>query len=224
MELNQNSTGILLQGGVSDWTINIIKEYQENFPKSHILLSTWKSEKIDEIPCDIIQTDIPKKTSPFQSTINHQIMGVLAGLKKMDSDIIMKCRTDQFIHNKEIFSLYEKSCTKDKIMIPNFVTFENIDYRASDICQIGTRNVLLDYWSSVDLFDGSYRPSAEIYLTANYILKGKKDLSPWKEAIRKYFCVKDFVNDYQIEWRKMTPEWNIKRFFDLYYKNCKKPD
>ena len=63
-----------------------------------------------------------------------------------------------------------------------------------------------------------------IFLTTNYILHAKKDLSPWKEVLGKYFYVKDFVKDFQVEWPKMTPEWNVKRFFDIYYKDLKKPD
>ena len=142
----------------------------------------------------------------------------------MNADIIMKCRTDQVIHNKHIFELYNKSNSKDKIMIPNFITFDDIDYWASDICQISTRETLLEYWNSIDYFDGTCLPHIEIYLTTNYILHAKKYLSPWKEVLGKYFYVRDFVKDFQIEWLKMTPEWNIKRFFDLFYQDLKKPD
>ncbi len=109
-------------------------------------------------------------------------------------------------------------------MIPNFTTFDDIDYWASDICQVSTRETLLEYWSSIEYFDGTILPHVEIYLTINYILHAKKDLSPWKEVLGKYFYVKDFVKDFQIEWLKMTPEWNIKRFFDTFYKDLKKPD
>ena len=79
---------------------------------------------------------------------------------------------------------------------------------------------MLDFWSSIQLFDGSWNPIPEIYFTANYIIKGKKDLRPWPETIKEYFYVKDYNNDFQIEWKSMTPEWNIKRFFDLFYNKC----
>ena len=212
--------GILLQGAVNDWTKKIIEEYQQNFPDSHILLSTWNTENTTDISCDIIKLEPPNDTSH----INHQIIGSREGLKKINSEIIMKCRTDQFIHNKEIFQIFENGCSKNKIMISNFPTFTNVDYWTSDLCQIGHRETLLDFWNSIQLFDGSWNPIPEIYFTANYIIKGKKDLRPWSETIKEYFYVKDYKNDFQIEWKTMTPEWNIKRFFDLFYNKCCLPN
>ena len=217
--MSKNSIGILLQGAVTDWSEKIVKEYQDNFSDAEILFSTWKTQNVENIPCNVLQLEEPESiASSFH--INHQIKGTLEGLNKMDADIIMKCRTDQVIHNKNIFQLYEKSSSKNKIMIPNFITFEHIDYWASDYCQISTKETLLNYWNSIPYFDGTTPTHVEIFLTANYILRGKKDLSPWKDALEKYFYVKDFVKDFQIEWMKMTPEWNIKRFFDLFYKKC----
>ena len=219
----RNSIGILLQGAVTDWSERIVTEYQENFPDAEILYSTWKTQNVENITCDVLQLDEPENV-PSSFHINHSVKGALEGLKKMNADVIMKCRTDQVIHNKHIFELYEQSHSKNKIMIPNFVTFDDIDYWASDICQVSTREILLEYWNSIEYFDGTIIPHVEIYLATNYILHAKKDLSPWKEVLGKYFYVKDFVKDFQIEWLKMTPEWNIKRFFDTFYKDLKKPD
>ena len=110
-------------------------------------------------------------------------------------------------------------------MIPNFITFEHIDYWASDYCQISTKETLLNYWNSIPYFDGTTPTHVEIFLTANYILRGKKDLSPWKDALEKYFYVKDFVKDFQIgQWIKFTPEWNIWWFYNRFYNYLKKPD
>ena len=218
--MEEHDVGIILQGAVSDWTKKIIEEYQQNFPDSQILLSTWNTENTTDIPCDVIKLEPPN--DPYH--INHQIIGSREGLKKINSEIIMKCRTDQFIHNKEVFQIFNSGCSKNKIMISNFTTFTNVDYWASDLCQIGYRDTLLDFWRSIKLFDGSWNPIPEIYFTANYIIKGKKDLRPWPEIIKEYFYVKDYNNDFQIEWKTMTPEWNIKRFFDLFYNKCCLPD
>jgi hypothetical protein len=221
--VSKNSIGILLQGAITDWSEKIVKEYQENFPNAQILYSTWKTENVKNIPCEVLQLDEPKMV-PSSFHINYQIKGALEGLKKMDADIIMKCRTDQVIHNKHIFELYEQSHSKNKIMIPNFTTFDDIDYWASDICQVSTRETLLNYWNSIEYFDGTRLIHPEIYLTMNYILHGKKDLSPWKEVLGKYFYVKDYVKDFQAENMLLTPEWNIYWFFTKFYKDFKKPD
>ena len=168
--MRENDLGILLQGTVNNWTKKIVDEYQQNFPDSHILLSTWNTENIEGISCDVIKLEPPNDPSH----INHQILGVREGLKKINSEIIMKCRTDQFIHNKEIFQIFNSGCSKNQIMISNFPTFTNVEYWASDLCQIGYRETLLDFWRSIQLFDGSWNPIPEIYFTANYIIKGKK--------------------------------------------------
>ena len=221
--MSKNSIGILLQGAVTDWSEKIVKEYQDNFSDAEILFSTWKTQNVENITCEVLQLDEPKNI-PSSFHINHSVKGALEGLKKMNADVIMKCRTDQVIHNKYIFELYEEANSKNKIMIPNFITFDDIDYWASDICQVSTRETLLEYWNSIEYFDGTMLPHVEIYFATNYILHAKKDLSSWKEVLGKYFYVKDFVKDFQIEWLKMTPEWNIKRFFDTFYKDLKKPD
>ena len=216
--------GILVQGSITEWTYDIIEEHKVNFPDCDIVLSTWDNEDVSSFSCKIVKTKQPKISLPYNSNINFQIIGAREGLKKINADIIMKCRTDQVIHNKHIFELYEQSHSKNKIMIPNFTTFDDIDYWASDICQISTRETLLDYWNSIEYFDGTCPPAVEIYLTTNYILRGKKDLSPWKEVLGKYFYVKDYVKDFQAENMLLTPEWNIYWFFTKFHKDFKKPD
>ena len=110
--------GILIQGKISSWTKYIIEAYQKKIPDAEILLSTWIDEKVDDITCDVIQIKPPKqKESISSTTVNFQIVRVREGLKKMKSDLIMKCRTDQFIHNHHIFDLFQKSCCKEKIFI-----------------------------------------------------------------------------------------------------------
>jgi len=222
----KTSKGILLQGKISDWTLDIIKEYQKNFPETEILLSTWNSENVDEIPCDIIQLEPPAVTKPFAITINHQIVGSLAGLKKMSADIIMKCRTDQFIHNNKVFRIFEDNCPPHKIMIPNYATIKNIDYFASDFCQIATKDILMEYWNSIEFYDGSFPLThAEIYLTINYVLNAKKDLRDWPICLKEYFYVKGFSEDFQIEWEKLEKiKEPYQRWYEEYYPICIKPD
>ena len=206
MDISSNyKTGILLQGKISEWTVDIIKEYQNNFPSSTILLSTWTTENVENIPCDVIQIQPPDEQDQIGSyTINHQIIGTRAGLEKIQCDIVMKCRTDQFIHNSKIFEIFETSCSKDRIMVPNNGNQDSIDYYISDYCQIATRNILLQYWNLMPFFNDPHLSiSPESYLTKNYLLKIKKDSKPWKSVINDYFVIRSFYLDFQIEWEKM---------------------
>lgn len=57
MELNE-TIGILLQGKISDWTRDIIHEYHQNFPNAEILVSTWKDENIQNLPCNVIANKV----------------------------------------------------------------------------------------------------------------------------------------------------------------------
>jgi len=176
--LNQ-TIGILLQGKISPWTRDIINEYQHSFPNAEILVSTWDDENTTNLDCDVIKSSPPVLPEPHKSTVNFQIVGCKAGLKNLKTDLIMKCRTDQFIHNSKIFQIFKKSCSRKQIMVPDLGTNKTIKYRTSDFCQISTRDILLDFWSHIPLYDGKHYEESATYLTKNYILNVKKDFQSW---------------------------------------------
>ena len=195
--------GILLQGLVSTWTRDIILEYQTNFPNAKILLSTWTDQNIEDITCEIIQIDAPEFTKPHFSTINHQIIGTREGLKKLDCDIILKSKSDMFVHNEKIFQLFIESCDPQKTMIPN-EGFDISDqpYYVNDNCQVARKNILEDFWYKMPLYDGNYPTSNEQYLAKNYIENIKNDKDDWSVTQKKYFCQKRFDEDFQCEFEK----------------------
>ena len=163
-------TGILLQGRVSNWTRYIIEEYQTNFPESEIILQTF-SEDISDISCDVVQSVSPESTYPFQSTINYQVKGSQEGLKKMNADIVMKCRSDFFVHNPNIFDIFLNSNTLEKIMYAEFnLKKEDQEYWIADFCQISSRKTLLEFWNNTPFDDGKSHVDVEPWLIKNYIL------------------------------------------------------
>jgi len=203
--LKNIKTGILLQGKVSKWTMPIIEEFKSNFPDSEIILSTWDTEDITDIPCKIIQSPLPEYTSPYQSTKNFQIIGCRNGLKEFNADIILKGRSDQFIHNPEIFNIFLKEKSSDKIMYPHLGVRKGIkDYWIEDFCQISSRKTLLDFWNFMPFDDGKHEVAVEIYLTKNYVLKTKKDSRPWNSIKYEYFIPKGYHDVFQIEWEKIV--------------------
>lgn len=219
------SKGILLQGPVSDWTLDIVKEYQKSFPYAEIILSTWNNENIEGIPCTVVLSDPPIINGPYKSNPNHQKIGALVGLEKISSEIIMKCRTDQFIHNQNIFEIFQNHCPQNKIMIPNYCTIESIPYFASDFCQIATRDTLFNYWNSIPYYDGTfmiYHP--EIYFTQNYILLQKKDMRSWSVCLKEYYYVRGYLEDFQIEWEKLKKNEMYQKIFNEWYPKCVQPD
>ena len=201
--MTNNEFGVLLQGKVSSWTNDIINEYKKNFPNAEIVFSTWKNENVDGINCKVIQSEKPSPTYPHSSNINLQIIGSREGLKEMSSEVILKCRSDIFIHNKNIFKIFKEKCSSEKIMVPDIGSYP-FEYRISDFCLLGTKKVLSDFWNSLEFYDGSYAIAPETYLTKKYIVNFKKDKRPWKEIMRKYFYITDFHLDFQIEWEKLS--------------------
>lgn len=211
--------GILLQGRITDWTPSIINEYKKNFPNAEILVSTWDNEKVDSLDCEIVQTQPPTLSGLSKSTVNFQIVGTNAGLEKINSKIIMKCRTDQFIHNSKIFELFLDCSYPKRIMVPDIGTYELVNHRTSDFCQLATKDVLENFWSTIPLYDGTEYEEAGVYLTKNYIKNVKNDHSQWGNILRKYFCVKSYFNDFQIEWEKLNnSDIYQQMFFDAYPK------
>ena len=218
MTSNQTK-GILLQGKISTWTIDIVNEYQHNFPDTKILVSTWEGENTENIDCDVIKSNLPLLPKPHKSTVNFQIVGCKKGLENLKTDLIMKCRTDQFVHNKKVFDIFQNSCSPEKIMIAELGTPKNMEYRTSDFCQIGYRDILLDFWNNIPLYDGVHYEEAATYLTKNYILKVKNDYCPWEIALKKYFYVKSFHDDFQIEWEKLNQFDEYKNVYDIGFQN-----
>lgn len=206
-----------MQGPISEWTADIVQEYKNNFPTAQIVISTWINEKTDNIPCEIVKTELPPKTSPYMTSANYQIVGAQIGLQKMNSAIIMKCRTDQFIHNRNVFKLFLESCTKNKIMLSApLVRFDKRDYYLGDSYQVAFKEILQEYWNSMPLSDGSENIIPEIYFTRNYVKNIKKYNGSWPNAREKYFCIKDAYLDFKLEFEK-----DMK--FEQYSKYYQKP-
>ena len=199
--------GVLLQGRVSAWTKDIVLEYKKNFPEAEIVFSTWTNEDPNGIDCKIIQSELPKLPSNAvfknRANINYQIVGTQNGLKKIDADIILKTRSDIFVHNKDIFNIFNDNCSNEKIMAPDVGTY-NFDYRVSDFCLIGTKKILSEFWNNLELYDGSYSIVTETYFIKNYILNVKKDKREWKDILKEYFYIRDYHLDFQIEWEKLS--------------------
>ena len=201
--LKEVTTGILLQGDIREWTIPIIEEYQNTFPNSEILLSTWDNEDISKISCNVVQTKLPEPTQPYRSSKNYQIIGCQMGLKEMKSDIILKTRPDLFVHNPNIFKMFLLENSEDKIMYAHSGLMKEFrEYWITDFCQLSSRDILSTYWNSMPLHDGSNNIAAEEYFTKNYVLKIKEDLRPWKITHDLYFIKKRYHEDFQIEFEK----------------------
>ena len=201
--------GIIVTGLVTDWTIGIINEYKINFPSAEILLVTWKSENITDIDCRTLQLERPtwlktsKPKSEWQFSTNIQVLQVTNGLQNLDCDVVMKCRSDQFIHNSNIFEIFTKKCHQEKIMIPRF-QYDQDEFQIVDYCMISTKKIMDDFWYNQPYYDGSYYTGVEEYIVKNYVKNFKKDSRNWKIVKDEYFFEQDWDRIFQIEWEKLA--------------------
>ena len=216
--------GILIQGIAYKFTRDIINEYKTIFPKCEIIFSTWNDQNTENYPCKVVKTNAPPLPTPNELTHNHQIVGTLNGLKHINSKIILKCRSEQFIHNPKIFEIFQNNCPKNKIMIPDLGTYEEIEYRTSDFCQLATKELLLEFWSSIPKYDGRIMIDGGKYFTKNFILNTKKNTKPWKQILRKYFFIKSYHNDFQAEWMKLNTSLEYQQVYYDSYPNTAKID
>ena len=201
--------GIIVTGLVTDWTIGVINEYKINFPSAEILLVTWKSENIDGIGCRTLQLERPtwlktsKPKSEWQFSINIQVLQITNGLQNLDCDVVMKCRSDQFIHNSNIFEIFAKKCAQEKIMVPR-LQYEEDEFQIVDYCMISTKKIMDDFWYNQPYYDGSYYTGVEEYIVKNYVKNFKKDSRNWKIIKDEYFFEQDSDRIFQIEWEKLA--------------------
>ena len=200
--------GIIVSGLVTDWTRDIINEYRINFPSAEILLVTWKSEHVGGIDCRTLQLERPiwlKKNpkSQYQFSLNLQILQITNGLQNIDCDIVMRCRSDQFIHNSNIFEIFTKKCHQEKIMIPRY-QYDEDEFQIVDHCMISTKKIMDDFWYNQPYFDGSYYTGTEEYIVKNYVKNFKKDSRNWKVVRDEYFFEQDYDSIFQIEWEKLA--------------------
>ena len=193
--------GILIRGLISDWTKYIVEEYKEKFPDADIVISTWDNQDVSELKCKIIQNKEPPKQQ-FNTAINRMIVQIQKGLECMNSEIILQCRTDQIIHNKNIFKIFEESC-QNKIMVPLHIPMIR-PYYTPDYCQLATKDILSEFWSNMHFFDGKELIPTEEYLIKQYVTKIKKDTRSWENCQHDYFCYKGFFEDFKIEWYELA--------------------
>lgn len=207
--LEYDDVSIIIRGKISDWTPDIVEEYKTNFINSEIIVSTWNDENTQDVDCTIVKSKEPEMPSPHKSMLNHQVILAREGLKKASKNLIMVCRTDQFIHGQNIFKFFNEECPNSKMLVTTFPTFLNgtpndyrYEYGICDFCQIGTSSIIHEFWDNVPFFDGSKSISVTRTLVKNYVRNLKKDKEEWKSIKKKYFFELDYYKFFKIEWEK----------------------
>lgn len=98
---------IVLQGPIWKNTINTAKQYLELPFINKVIISTWVDENIESSISDRLEVIKSNKPVNGVGNMNLQIVSSLEGIKKTDSKIVAKMRSDQIINNDSMNYLYD---------------------------------------------------------------------------------------------------------------------
>ncbi len=172
---------IVIQGPIiieKDFTLETIKIYKKLYPKTKIILSTWKDTdtkylkkiqsalKIEKGNIYLILNKSPDY--PGISNINLQTTSAYNGIKKakeLGAEYVVKTRTDQrmyginnieFLYNLiKCFPVKTGYKQKERIITMSLDTFKYRWYGASDMFNFGNIDDMLVYWG-IELEDKEY--------------------------------------------------------------------
>jgi hypothetical protein len=160
---DSNEISIVVQGPMSCHaeTQTLIDRLRKTFPRSQIIVSTWKNRKKLKLNGvdDLIQDKMPKqillKAVSGAKNVERQIVSTLNGLRKAKKKYCLKIRTDMILLRKPVLYI-EKNNTKHlrgKILIPTEYTRDenlaaNYRFHFSDILQFGFTSDLYKIWKA----------------------------------------------------------------------------
>jgi WavE lipopolysaccharide synthesis len=157
---------IVVQGPINHnnrFTFHVVKRYLAVFPDSHIILSTWANEFLDDFNefldfpnFHIVLSDLPETRGIVN--INLQITSTQAGLRMADelgTYWVIKTRTDQCIMNPRalgiLLSTYKHHQDlyglRNPVIAVSHNSFLFRMYGVSDMFQFSDIKTLTTYWS-----------------------------------------------------------------------------
>jgi len=154
---------IVIQGPIYCYvkTQNLIDALRKNFPRSQIIISTWKTGKklkikgIDDYISSKMPNQILLEHSPGAQNVQRQIVSTLKGLQKAKRTYCLKVRTDMILFRKPVLYIEKNKGEqfKGKILIPTEYTRDenlvaNYRFHFSDILQFGFTSDLYKIWKA----------------------------------------------------------------------------
>lgn len=128
-----NDLTFLLQGKSTKETNFSIKIIRERFPGCKVILSCWEGDErivtefVDKMVCNIDPVVYPMKEYKLDN-INRQIVSTKNGLEHVKTKYVCKLRTDSYLDNSDILSLYKRynnsgeGVFTEKVLVTNLTT------------------------------------------------------------------------------------------------------
>lgn len=163
-----NDAAILVQGQIvrdGRFTINTLARYRKMFPNAPIVMSTWASEKaedLEEIEALGVQMVLcdPPPMSGFLN-FNLQRETTIQGLKAVSSlgvSQVLKTRSDQRIYDNHALAFLqallirfpagkgEKS--RGRVFVLNTTSLSNVPFHVCDMLQFGYVGDVVNFWNA----------------------------------------------------------------------------
>lgn len=235
---------IIVQGPYlekENFTLETLRIYRKNFPNSLIILSTWSVPKYDDFCLKEINVKIILNAKPTyfgNSNINLQIVSTKSGIllaKKLGAFYALKTRTDQRIHNPNLytyltsllsaFPLLEKNYPQHSRLIAcSLNTFKLRMYGISDMFLFGHIEDMVRYWSvpmdnrapskverHITWRQQSVREECEVYFFTKYLRSIGKEIEFTLKASLSAIAEHVIVIDHHsigLFWNKYTYDEN----------------
>ena len=183
MTASQDNTAFIFQGPVVDSTFNNILNVRSLFPKSRIILSTWKKDqdktkKLCNICDEIVLNEDPGSLNNGRNdcNLNRQIVSTIGGIAKAEKDYVIKLRTDCTIKSNKIFKNYNRynkantiTTSGSRILIVTFTTYrpKELPYHPCDWFLMGKTEEIFEYFSC-NLINSSFHEFYKIEKKPTY--------------------------------------------------------
>ena len=161
INIQQKDITFAMGGPIIPETVEAIKQIKKLFPKSPVILSTWKNQDLSGINVDkIIENDDPGQIGSHPNihfkNHNRMVLSTYKCLKNIKTKYVVRIRTDSTIHNENFLKLYKKIIT-DNLANPTvfkqpILTIWQNDlfiypYHIADFFQFGLTKDIYDLWN-----------------------------------------------------------------------------
>lgn len=189
MRFSDKNLSIVIQGSIDQrFTQRVIESARIFFPRSEIIISTWKNSYSDCL-CGhniIVESDDPGKNivgGEGIRNLNRHITSTYNGILQCSRDVVIKIRSDTiFLHGDCIhyFDLWDKRCDQyrlfdKRILVTNLYTLRSNDQPCyiSDFFYCGLREDMLKLFNLPHLInrDTDFGYGPEQYIATGYFHK-----------------------------------------------------
>lgn len=176
--MKTNNVSIVVQGGVSATTVDVLHGLRKIFPKAEIILSTWENSDLRGLDYDkvLLSPDpgaqMADEAAGVYNNVNRQIVSTQAGLRAATRPYILKTRTDILFKDAKFLSYFGLFDTepplyfKNRLLICNYYTRNPrvwpVCFHPSDWLLFGLAEDMRKYYENIPLMA---REEGEWFLT-----------------------------------------------------------